>query len=197
MVTDRIIPNVKPNLKVIQNPDGTYSISIKDVNSDAMLAAVNALITTGFLFAFWSDPQLGVTIPAVAGTLTLPGVVVAGLPAGAVVTRAKAILLYRVIDNLNVALNKLDGATVALTSQVVQINKGGGAWSDAITFLDDQLSIAGSTREGGSPLACAIDLAATVTGNDTYNFRWLLAKADLASLYLQGVHMLIQLSYSL
>jgi len=146
---------------------------------------------------FWSDPQLGVTVPAAAGTLTLPAVVVAGLPTGAVVTHAKVIMTARVIDNLNVALNKLNGATVAATSQVIQVQKGAGAWVDAICFIDDQLSIAGSTREGGPVLVCSNTLATTITGNDTYSFRWLLARADLDSLYLQGVHMLIQLDYSI
>jgi hypothetical protein len=149
------------------------------------------------LSTFWSDPQLGVTVPAAAGTLTLPAVVVAGLPTGAVVTHAKVLLTARVIENLNVALNKLNGATVAATSQVIQVQKGAGAWVDAICFIDDQLSIAGSTREGGPVLACSNTLATTITGNDTYSFRWLLARADLDSLYLQGVHMLIQLDYSI
>lgn len=146
---------------------------------------------------YWSDTQLGLTIPAVAGTLAMPSVVVSGLPVGATVISAKAILIYRILDNLNAGANKLDGATVAATSQVVQIKKGGGAWVDAITFLDDQFSIAGSTREGGAPVACAIDLSTTITGNDTYSFQWLLAKADLASLYMQGVHMLIQVAYTI
>ena len=146
--------------------------------------------------AFWSDPQLALTVTTPAGTLTMPSVVVAGLPAGAIVTHAKAIVMSRVIMNDSVATNYLDGATVAVTSQVIQIKKGGGAWVDAITFLNTQLSIAGTTREGGPVLACSIDLSGTITGNDTYSFQWLLAKALAADLYLQGVHVLIQLDYT-
>lgn len=147
------------------------------------------------LVPFWSNPQLTVIIPAVAGTLTLPSVTIAGLPAGAIITHAKVSLVYRILDNLNAGANKLDGATVAATSQVIQIQKGAGGWVDCITFIDDQLSISGQTMEGGFPLMSASDLAATITGNDTYNFRWLLAKADAASLYLRDVHMVIQLGY--
>ncbi len=146
--------------------------------------------------SFWSNPQLGLTVTTPAGTLTLPSVVIAGIPAGATIVHAKAFLVSRIVENLNVALNKLDGATVAATSQVIQIQKGAGARVDAITFLDDQFSIAGSTREGGPVVGCATDLAATITGNDTYSFQWLLAKADLASLYFQVVHMIIELDYT-
>jgi hypothetical protein len=148
---------------------------------------------------FYSNPQLGLTIPIVssAGTLGLPSVVVAGIPTGATVVRAKPILIYRIIDNLAATLNKLSGATVANTSQVIQIKKGAGSWVDCLTFLDDQLSMPALSREGGSPLVCGLDMSATVTGNDTYTFQWLLAGADAASLYLQGVHMILQIAYSL
>jgi hypothetical protein len=146
---------------------------------------------------FWSDSQLGVTIPAAAGTLVLPDVVVSGVPVGATIVKAKPIGIYRIVDNLNVALNKLNGATVAATSQVIQIAKGAGPWVDAINFIDDQFSIPGSSREGSRPIACSLDLSAVVTGNDTYHFRWLLARADLDSLYFQGFNMLIQLAFSL
>ena len=145
----------------------------------------------------WSESQLTVTIPAAAGTLTLPSVVMAALPVGATITRARAILTSRIIYNTNAAANKLNGATVAATSQVIQIKKDAGAWVDAINFIDDQFSQAGLVSEGGVFIPGSMNLAATVTGNGTYTFQWLLARADLDAIVMQGVKMAIQVSYTL
>jgi hypothetical protein len=148
------------------------------------------------MVADWSPSQLTVTIPAAAGTLTLPSVVLAGLPAGATIVKAKAYLTSRLISNTNVAGNSLNGATVAATSQVVQIQKGAGAWNDAIVFIDTEFSQAGLVGEGGI-FKPSVDLSAVITGNDTYNFQWLLARAQLDAIVLQGVKIAIQVSYTL
>jgi hypothetical protein len=145
----------------------------------------------------WSESQLTATIAAAAGTLTLPSVVMAALPAGAIVTRARAILTSRIVSNTNAAANKLNGATVAATSQVIQIKKDAGAWVDAINFIDDQFSQAGLVSEGGVFIPGAVNLSATVTGNGTYAFQWLLSRADVDAIVLQGVKMAIQVSYTL
>ncbi|MDD5060790.1 MAG: hypothetical protein PHN44_00720 [Candidatus Marinimicrobia bacterium] len=142
----------------------------------------------------WSETQLDLTIPAAAGTLVLPNVAVV-IPDGITIVKARAILASRVIYNSNVALNKLNGATVAATSQVIQIQKGAGAWSDAINFIDDELSQAGLIRDAGVCIPGTINLSAIITGSDTYSFRWLLARADLDSIILQDVKMAIQYSY--
>ena len=147
---------------------------------------------------FWSDPQEEVQIPAVAGTLALPSVTVADLPAGITVARAVALLKCRAIENTNVAANKLDGATVAATSQVIQVRDDTpGTWRDAINFVDDQFGIAASTREGGDVLIGSPDIAVEVDGNDTYNFQYLLAKADLAALNLNDVQVGLRIWYSI
>lgn len=39
-MADKVITIVIPNVKMVDNGDGTYSISIKDVNSDAILAVL-------------------------------------------------------------------------------------------------------------------------------------------------------------
>ena len=147
---------------------------------------------------FWSTVQLGLTIPAfgAAGTLTLPSVTIASLPAGATVVYARPFMISRVIKNLGAATNKLYGATVAATSQVIQIKKDSGAWVDAITFIDDQFSQDGYAIEGGALILDATNMATVISGNGVYTFQWLLAAADIASIYFQGVKMAIQLSYS-
>ena len=46
---DKTFITIKPPLKAVDNGDGTYSVSIKDVNSADLLAAVEALGLTGTL----------------------------------------------------------------------------------------------------------------------------------------------------
>lgn len=150
-----------------------------------------------FCMDFWSDPQEEVVIPAAAGTLALPSVTIADLPAGAVVVRAIAMIKFRMIDNINGAANKLDGATVADTSQVIQVRDDTpGTWRDAINFVDDQFGLAATTRESGDVLIGSPDIAVEVDGNDTYEFQYLLAKADLASINLNDVQTGLRVWYS-
>jgi len=147
---------------------------------------------------FWSTPQEELGIPGAAATQTLPSVTVADLPAGATIVHAIAIVKFRMIDNINVGANKLDGATVAATSQVIQVRDDTpGTWRDAINFVDDQFSLAASTREGGDVLIGSIDIAVEVDGNDTYNFQYLLAKADLASINWNDVQTGLRILYSI
>lgn len=147
---------------------------------------------TLFFLDFWSTPQALVTIPAVAADQSLPDVTVAELPAGATVVRAVAMFKYRIVANTNAGDNKLNGA------QEIQVRTDApGAWTDGINFVDDQFSIAASTREGGDVAIGAIDIGATVTGNDTYNFQWDEAVADLASLTFADVQTGLRIYFSI
>jgi hypothetical protein len=146
---------------------------------------------------FWSDSQEELAILQAAGTKALPDVTVADLPAGATIVRAIAIFKCRMIENTNGAANKLDGATVAATSQVIQVRDDTpGTWRDAINFVDDQFGLAATTREGGDVCMGSVDIAVEVDGNDTYNFQWLLAKADQDNLNFNDVQVGLRIWYS-
>jgi len=137
---------------------------------------------------FWSasleEVQLG---DAVAGaTVTLPTVTVADLPAGATIVRAIAMFKFRMVENSNVAANKLSGA------QEIQI----AGSVDAINFVADQFTLAAETREGGDVIIGAIDIATTVTANGAYAFHWDLALADVASLLFNDVQVGLRIWYS-
>ena len=150
-----------------------------------------------FSMDFWSVPQEEVAIPAVAATLALPSVVVGDLPAGATIVRAIAIVKFRMIENINVAANTLDGATVAATSQVIQVQDSGAAgWVDTINFVALQFGLAASTREGGDVLMGSIDIAVRVDANDTYSFRYLLAKAALLGINWNDMQCGLRIWYS-
>lgn len=148
-----------------------------------------------FSMDYWSDPVEEVAVAAAAGTLALPDVTVADLNLGTVV-RVIAMFKARVVENTNVAVNSLDGATVASTSQVIQVRDDTpGTWRDAINFVDDQFSLAASTREGGDILMGQINIAVEVDANDTYNFQWLLAKANQNNLQFNGVQVGLRVWY--
>jgi hypothetical protein len=148
---------------------------------------------------FWSDPQEEVQLGATAGTKTLPTVTVANLPSGATIVRAVAMFKFRMIENTNASANKLNGATVANTSQVIQVaDDTPGTYYDAINFVDDQFGLAATTREGGDVLIGSIDIAGSgkVDANDGYLFRWLLARADLDNLNFNDVQCGLRIWYS-
>jgi hypothetical protein len=127
---------------------------------------------------FWSAPVEEVSVDGDAGTLAaIATTVVAEVPGTFV--RVIGMFKFRAVENTYAGVNKLDGATVAATSQVIQIDDAATTgYVDCITFVDDMFTLAASTREGGDVIIGSTDVAARVDGNDTYTWRWLLSKAD-------------------
>lgn len=141
---------------------------------------------------FWSASQEEVQLTNVAGDKALPSVTVADLPAGATVVRAIAMFKFRAVENTNAGVNKLNGA------QDIQVRVDTpGAYTDAINFVDDQFTLAASTREGGDVYFGNIDLAATITGNDGYEFQWDEAVVDAANLQFNDVQIGIRIWFSI
>ncbi len=164
-------------------------------------AEIGTIITSQgrqlFSLDFWSEFDEEVQVAAAAGTLALANVTVADLPAGATVVRAIAMFKCRMIENIYAGVNKLDGATVATTSQVIQVRDDTpGTWRDAINFVDDQFTLADTAREGGDVLIGQVDIAVEVDGNDTYNFQWLLANADQDFINFNDVQVGLRIWYS-
>lgn len=143
---------------------------------------------------FWSLPQEEVEVTNVVGDKALPNVIVADLPASADVVRVIAMFKFRMVENTNAAINKLDGV------QEIQVRDAlPGAWTDAINFVDDLFTLAGGpdTREGGDVIIGAIDVAATVVGNGTYNFQWDDALADANGLRFNDIQVGLRIWYSI
>ncbi len=158
-----------------------------------------ALDRTLFCVDFWSDPKEEVQLgDAVAGaTVALPTVTVADLPNGATIVRAIAMFKFRMVENTNAAANKLNGATVAATSQVIQVKESvAGSYIDAINFVNDQFGLAAETREGGDVIIGDIDVSSEVDGNDTYALWWLLGRADLDYLNFNDCQVGLRIWYS-
>jgi len=117
-----------------------------------------------------TDIALGsVTLPNIAGTITH---VYAGIK-------------FRMVENTNVAANKLNGA------QEIQVDT-----VDAINFVDHQFGVAASTREGGDCIIGAVDLVATVdVFNHAYAFVWDEPLTEVDSLVFNDVQPFLIVSY--
>ena len=129
----------------------------------------------------WSEGKVQVQIDAAGATTVMPTITIDTLPAGATIVSAYLMFWFRMIENKHAGVNKLNGPTVALTSQVFQIqDDGGGAWADGIKYVDDLHTLAASVREGGDIDIGTLNVgvADVVDGNDIYNVRLLLGKAD-------------------
>ena len=131
---------------------------------------------------FWSDVDDVIDLPAVAAPTSFPSVVVSGLPSGLTIDRVVALVKVRALENTNA------GGTNAITgAQVLQVQKGAGAWATAINLADNQWLLAASTRESGDVLIGDNDVKTTVDGDATYNFQFASALVDRASLRLNDV----------
>ena len=134
---------------------------------------------------FWSDVQLVGTITnnvGAGGDVTLPGVVVAEIPAGATIFRAIALLKFRTVEETSA------GANALLGDQYVQVDDSAPTgYRNAIKLVDNQWTIGASETEGGDCIAGAVDVADRVDGNDTYSFKITTGKADADNLVLNEV----------
>jgi hypothetical protein len=145
----------------------------------------NGIIKRQLVLTQFSDPIVTVTLTT-SGTLDpiVPSInVPAGyFPLGLTLQRVEAILMWRKTENTNAAVNKLSGA------QAVQVQKGAGALTNAIQFVDDELKTAASADGPGDAVVGGIDVKATVDADgSTYNMQWTDALTDQDSLILHDV----------
>jgi len=186
----------KLDITDIKNLISQIQTSVTQVQSD-----VTSIVTTSGMQLssadFWSNPIEEAQVNAAGVTVTLPGVTVDGIPAGATILRAIAMFKFRMAENTNASANKLNGGTVVNTSQVIQVrNDTPGAWGDAINFVDDQFGLAAEAREGGDVCIGSIDISGIAGENGGYEFQWLLGRADLDFISFNDVQMGIRVWYS-
>jgi len=187
------IVNIVNEMKGIVNEVKTNITQVQNDVSHVVLLSGKQLLSMDF----WSEPLEEARINTAGITVSLPTVTIGGLPGGAVILRAIAIFKFRMVENTNAAANKLNGGTVAETSQVIQVRDDTpGAWGDAINFADDQIGLDGETREGGDVCIGSIDISSIVDGNDIYEFQWLLGRADLDFISFNDVQVGIRAWYS-
>ncbi|MBW2674252.1 MAG: hypothetical protein JRD89_12700 [Deltaproteobacteria bacterium] len=135
------------------------------------LTAVETALARKYPFMdFWSLPADKLTVGATAADLDFPDVVVSGLPSGATIKRAVAILTARAIKDTSGSDNYIDQA-----NKTLRVKKSTGTWGTddivAITFDQNSLYCAGGTKEPGIAIIGSQDVKAEVDGDGTYNFR--------------------------
>jgi len=171
---------VVDNIHDTDLPDVHTDIGTVHTDVDAVRARTDRLEITKAFFGpclivgtvdtTHTDIALGsVTLPNIAGTITH---VYAGFK-------------FRMIENTNVAANKLNGA------QEIQVDT-----VDAINFVDHQFGVAASTREGGDCIIGAVDLVATVdVFNHAYAFVWDEPLSEVDSLVFNDIQPFLIVSY--
>ena len=125
------------------------------------------LKTLGFM-EFWSDPPLyGLAITTVPQNLSLPDVVVSGIPANATVIRVVACILADSKEDSSAAINYLNA-----DANIRMIPPGGiGKGCVAISCALLQWITNASAKEGGITQWGNADLSDYFTGDGTYQFR--------------------------
>ena len=187
------IVNIVNEMKNIVSEVQNDIVQVQNDVSQVVVSSGKQLLSMDF----WGEPIEEVQIDAAGVSVSLPGVTIDGIPAGATILRAIAMLKFRMVENTNAAANKLNGGTVASTSQVIQVRDDTpGAWGDAINFADDQFGLAAEIREGGDVCIGSIDISSIVDGNDGYEFQWLLGRADLDFINFNDVQVGIRVWYS-
>jgi len=187
------IVNIVNEMKSLVSEVKTDIIQIQNDVSQVVVSSSKQLLSMDF----WSEPQEEGQINSAGVTMSLPSVTVDSLPDGAIVLRAIAMLKFRMVENTNAAANSLNGGTVPETSQVIQVRSDTpGDWDDAVAFTDGQFSLEGETREGGDVCIGSIDISGIVTGNDIYEFQWLLGRADLDFISFNDIQVGIRVWYS-
>jgi hypothetical protein len=176
---------------IIITNGGTSTVHDHTIKTILETLAAGELRTRCVHIAQWGAPTEEIQLTDAATDTAFPQIVISKIPTGAVVTCAYLGIKYGAIENTAVGVNKVNGA------QHIQISKGGGAWADAIHIPDDYLSLAGATREGGDIIWGDIDIAATITGNDTYTFQWDAALVDADFMLLNNVQTVLYIEYSI
>lgn len=125
-------------------------------------------------FDWWCvTPMSNVQVTTAAANKALPDVVVPAwlpMPFKSVV----AMMMFRRIVNSNVAANSTNAI------QYIQVQRVGGAYTNAITIPDIFLATNAATTEGGPVWIGATDIKAQVNAPGiTCNFQWTSADANL------------------
>jgi len=142
---------------------------------------------------FWSDVDDVVDLPAAATDTDLPNIVLPNI--AGTLDHVYVGIKVRMIENTSAS-----GANAIQTAQNIRIKKSSGAWDTddviAINLIDNQWTVAASTREGGDVQIGDNDVVAEVDAfNATYNLRIDSANVDYDFLRLNDLQVFLILHY--
>lgn len=141
---------------------------------------------------FGSTMQEELQLGAGAADVNLPDIILPNI--SGTIDRAYLHFKVRMIENTYAGVNKLAGA------QSIRIKTDGGAWGvddiAAITFPDDYITLADSTREAGDVFGGMIDVSSEVTDfNDTYEIRWEDGQVDQDFINFNDIEMFLRVIF--
>ncbi len=187
---------LRPEIAVIGQFD-TAAATGAVTTTDELMAYAKQLVTNSrrvvHYMDFWSEVDDLITLNASAADETLPSVVVAEIPSGAVVLRVIAMIKIGAFEDTSTAENKL----VLAGNEHIQIDKTGGTYIDAIKLIAGQWLTGASAVRGGDVMIGNIDVASEVDGNDTYEMKIENADVTGASLLLRDVQTGLRVYFTL
>ncbi|KKL63930.1 hypothetical protein LCGC14_2170190 [marine sediment metagenome] len=171
------------------------SISADLATIDTVVDGLNTLLGRAvYHMDFWSEIDDLITLNATAANEALPSVVVAEIPAGAIILRVIAMIKIGEFEDTSGAENSI---VLAGTEHIQVKETAGGAFTDAIKLLAAQWFTGASLHRGGDVLIGNIDIAGEVNANDTYDFQIENADVTAANLLLRDVQCGLRVYFTL
>ena len=131
----------------------------------------------------WSAYTSQIVLWSSAEDISLPSIIIAGLPDGAIIIRAVMMLKYRTIENTSENGNNISGG------QNIQAQKAvDGSWITGIALEGDECSVPATTRETGDVMMGTDDISGQVPVNGAeMNFQWTEGQAADDGLYFNDI----------
>jgi hypothetical protein len=176
-----------PNLGPIED-GGTGLFNIATDNLHAIRAAITPALGEIMPLASAYMPQI--VIVNAPFDRALPAITIAGIPAGATVTRALAMITFRSVYNTNVAANSVAGGQ---TIQCRNITTG-GPLTTVFTFAGGELATDPASYSGGDVLIGQNDISAQIAANgNVINFQWTQALAAVPNFNINDIQIILRL----
>ncbi len=163
--------------------------TLDDAYTAARGAYLDKLANHQIVKTFFSDVDDVIDLPAAATDTDLPDIVLPNITG--TIDHVYVGIKARMIENISAS-----GANAIQTAQNIRIKKSSGAWDTddviAINLIDNQWTVAASTREGGDVHVGDNDVVGEVDAfNATYNLRIDSANVDYDFLRLNDVQVFL------
>ena len=205
--TDSLVSYVKGllNQHLIPTVDSTDNVVISDVlggkadtastavvDTDSVMSYLKGLIgLDGSREVFPSTLAATVVISATEADVSMPDVIVT-VAAGRTIKRVRAAWAWRKQVDSSGSINAVNGA-----DQTIQVRDDSpSSWLSAITMSDNSMNTGANATEGGMLMIGVANISATVDGTDIYNFQWVNADMDGASLTFYDVTTYLIVEYN-
>jgi hypothetical protein len=138
---------------------------------------------------FWSTFDNLLEVDTTPTTITLPSVIVSGLPTTAVVVRVVAMFRFRATSESSTVANNLEAPAGTPTIRT-------DGFIDAITIVSGMLFTPASGHSFGTTWEGDVDISSVVDGNGTYTFEFSNAEAAGDDLQIRDVQVGLRVEYT-